>query len=150
MKKVKLMQKVKCSECGSEMDCPEKMLNAENYLCADCTDELDEEENPLESCGEFAENMEYVDKIVNELTELKLTDIWKNDKEELKEMSRKDLAREMLHEGMGSVFFILVSMGFPKEEFARLRELAIVMQSEDEEKLKALFKKWKKEEDAKL
>lgn len=144
------MQKVKCSECGSEMDCQENMLQAENHLCANCTDELAGEENPLEAFWEFAENMNYVEGIVNELTELKLAAIWKKDKEELKELPRKELALEMLREGMGSAFFLLATMGYSKEELARLRELAIVMQSEDEEKMKVLFEKWKKEEQAEL
>lgn len=144
------MQKVKCSECGKEMDCPENMLHAEAHICADCTDEIAGEDNPLEAFGEFAETMKYVDGIVNDITELKFAAIWKEDKDELKSMQRKKLAREMLHEGIGGAFFLLATTGCPKEEFARLRELAIVMQEEDEEKLKTLFEKWKKEEESKL
>lgn len=144
------MQKVTCSECGKEMDCPENMLSAETHICADCTDEMTGDDNPLEAFGEFAETMKYVDGIVNELTELKLAGIWKEDKEELKNMTRKELAREMLREGIGEAFMLLATTGFPKEEFARLRELSIVMRDEDEEKLKALFAKWQKEEESKL
>ena len=140
------MQKVTCSECGAEIDCPENMLTAENHICAACTDEMTEYDNPVAAFGEFAENMNHIDKIVGELTELKLAAIWKHDKEDLKDMPRKELAREMLREGMGSAFFLLAIMGYPKEDFDRMRELAIVMESEDETKIKELFKRWKKEE----
>lgn len=36
------MKKVKCSFCGKDINCPEKMSNARGHMCTKCFDRLEE------------------------------------------------------------------------------------------------------------
>lgn len=145
------MKKVNCSKCNLEMDCPESMLKAEHHICADCADKMAPEDDLFaeEDEKESIETMKYADEVVNELVDLKFEALWKNNKDDFKELSKKDLAREMLYEGIGELLLLLSATGFTKDELVRLRELAVTAHSEDEQQIEVLFEKWKKEDEEK-
>ncbi|MBI2548436.1 hypothetical protein HYW21_03730 [Candidatus Woesearchaeota archaeon] len=97
--------KVNCSFCGNEIECPESMLEKANkHMCYECfiTKELSDEEIkdvhvdiPRDKMSEFAAS-EFADNIVEET----FSALWSDRKEELKEMSKKDLAQEMFGAGV--------------------------------------------------
>lgn len=97
--------KVNCDFCNKEMECPETMLKtAKKQMCFECFNNQnypDEElkdvhvdmpisEIHVKVCSEMADRM--VDNVFPEM--------WQNKKEELKEMSKKDLAEEMFGAGV--------------------------------------------------
>jgi len=98
--------KVNCSFCGKEIECPEDMLEkSKKHMCYECfqnTGELAKGEDlgevhvdiPMDKMDELIpENM------TNALVKEAFPDVWKERKEELKAMSKKDLAEEMFGTG---------------------------------------------------
>src|SRR3989338_3691062 len=89
--------KVDCSFCGKEITCPEKMLKTSNkHMCYECfiTHEPTEEEIkkvhvdiPIDKMSEVTASS-MADRMVAEI----LPDLWSERKNDLKEMSKKDLA----------------------------------------------------------
>ena len=93
--------KVNCSFCGKEIECPENMLNSKKHMCYDC----------FQNAGELAKGedlgkvhvdipMDKMDEMIpenltNSLVEEAFPDVWKERKEELKAMSKHNLAEEM-------------------------------------------------------
>jgi len=101
--------KVKCDGCGTEIECPEEMLKtSKKHLCYSCFQDPkkyehfseDERRNvhvdaPLE---QFADTV--ADNIAAMMVEREFPGIWSEKKEELKELSKKDLAKEMFGIGV--------------------------------------------------
>jgi hypothetical protein len=94
-----------CSYCHKEMECPENMLNADKHVCFGClmneklglkgkdihNAHLDIPKDKLE---------EVMPKLmVEHLVEEVFPQLWSESKEELKELSKKDLAKEMFAAG---------------------------------------------------
>jgi hypothetical protein len=101
--------KVKCDCCGKDIECPEEMLKtSKKHLCYTCFQDpksfknfkQDELKNvhvdiPLEKfADEIADN--FATMMVNEA----FPKIWSDKKEDLKELSKKDLSKEMFGAGV--------------------------------------------------
>ena len=98
--------KVNCSFCGKEIECPKDMLQkSKKHMCYDC----------FQNAGELAKGedlgevhvdipMDKMDELIpenltNSLVEEAFPDVRKERKEELKTMSKRDLAEEMFGTG---------------------------------------------------
>ncbi len=98
--------KVSCSFCGKEIECPEDMLErSKKHMCYEC----------FQNAGELAKGedlgevhvdipMGKMDELIpenmtNALVEDAFPEVWKERKEELKTMSKRDLAEEMFGAG---------------------------------------------------
>lgn len=103
--------KVNCDFCGKEIECPKNMLQkSKKHMCYDC----------FQNAGELAKGedlgevhvdipMDKMDELIpenltNSLVEEAFPDVWSERKEELKAMSKKDLAEEMF--GVGAYIAI--------------------------------------------
>src|SRR3989344_4575779 len=103
---IKESVKVNCSFCGKEIECPKDMLQkSKKHMCYDC----------FQNAGELAKGadlgevhvdipMDKMDELIpenltNSLVEEAFSDVWKERKEELKAMSKRDLAKEMFGTG---------------------------------------------------
>jgi hypothetical protein len=115
--------KVKCDCCGKDIECPEEMLKtSKKHLCYSCFQDPksfknfkhDELKNvhvdmPLEEVtDDIADN--FATMMVNEA----FPKIWSEKKEDLKELSKKDLSKEMF--GAGVFFGIQAFMDSMQEE----------------------------------
>jgi len=97
--------KVNCSFCGKEIECPEDMMNAKKHSCFECFDKLKEHWSDKE-IGKIHVDMP-MDKVhesipetmTNSLVKEAFPNIWKERKQELKGMSKKELAEEMFGAG---------------------------------------------------
>ena len=104
---VKESVKVNCSFCGKEIECPKDMLQkSKKHMCYDC----------FQNAGELAKGEDlgkvHVDipmdkmyelipeNLTNSLVKEVFPDVWKERKEELKAMSKRDLAEEMFGAGV--------------------------------------------------
>jgi len=98
--------KVNCSFCSKEIECPEHMLQkSKKHMCYEC----------FQNAGELAKGEDlgeiHVDIPIDKMDELipenmtnslvgeAFPDVWKERKDELKAMSKKDLAEEMFGTG---------------------------------------------------
>ncbi len=97
---------VNCSFCGKEIECPADMINkVEKHACFECFSNFDatmsEKEIlkmhvdiPKKDLSDMA-----AEHAVNKMLQEIFPKLWAEHKEELKEMSKQDLAREMFAEG---------------------------------------------------
>lgn len=121
--------KANCDFCGEEIECPKDMLEkAKKHMCHKCF--LERTENgsnedlkdvhvdyPVESLiEETASNM--VNQMIDEVFPL----LWKKDKQELKELSKKDLAYEMF--GAGAYIALSTSLKLQYEQSMKMDEEA--------------------------
>lgn len=101
--------RVNCNWCGKEIECPENMLDkVEKHMCFTCFKKSGDEIKPeyVESgkvhidipTKEFAEEMPNI--IASAFVEKVFPELWKEHKEEIKEMSKKEIAREMFGFGI--------------------------------------------------
>lgn len=98
--------KVNCNFCGNEMECPKDMLKkAKKHMCHVCfqnkVNKGSDEELKDVHVDFPAENLieDTASKMVNEMVESVFQKIWDSRKKEFKEMTKKDLAYEMLGAG---------------------------------------------------
>lgn len=96
--------KVNCSFCGSEIECPEDMLDSSKHMCYRCFIKHEPGEEELKNV--------HVDIPTDKMAEVSASgmadalileafpDIWAEKKKELKEMSRRDVAAEMFGAGV--------------------------------------------------
>lgn len=119
--------KVNCSYCGKEIECPKNMLNeVEKHACLDCFKNLDKKQSnnmgakvhvdiPLD---EAIENI--ASEFANKQTKEVFLEIWADHKDEMKNMSKKELAEKMfdegLHMGFIGAFTYPVAMDEDKED----------------------------------
>ena len=102
---------VNCSFCGKGIECPENMKNVEKHACFECFQKLGEK-IPAE---EVARGRIHVDMPMGKAEEM-LPGImaslaaeeffpmaWKEKKSELKEMSKKEIAKYMFAAGAGVI-----------------------------------------------
>ena len=108
-------QKVKCSYCAAEMDCPKDMLSAKKHMCSSCFEkngELLTEEKP----GDIQIDIppEKMDEMVPDIF-LQMLDkdvfpeFWKDCKKDLQKLPKKDLAKEAFLTGARVVFDMMNS-----------------------------------------
>ncbi len=117
--------RVNCSFCGAEMVCPPDMMDSEKHMCGDCftNPEIVEREEDLEKVHIDVPKDKIPEMVAGSLSEHLIREVfpamWKEKKEELKEMSKKNLAEEMF--GWGAYLAaqeILRNSGkFEEEEF---------------------------------
>lgn len=113
--------KVNCDFCGKEIECPKNMLEkAKKHMCHECF--LDKAHNgndePLEDVHvDFPTNeliSELANKMTNEMVEEMFPEVWGR-KNELKEMSKKELAYEMFGAGAYIALNNILQMQYQKE-----------------------------------
>ena len=98
--------KVNCSFCGKEIECPKDMLQkSKKHMCYECFQNAGELAKG-EDLGEVhvdipMDKMEELipENLTNSLVKEVFPDVWKERKEELKAMSKRDLAKEMFGTG---------------------------------------------------
>ena len=101
---------VKCSFCGKEVPCPKDMTNAEKHACFECflklQEELPEEEIkkvhvaiPKDKAVQF-----FNTALIKQIMEETFPEFWKDKKNELKEMSRREVAEHCFMIGAESMF----------------------------------------------
>lgn len=99
--------KVNCSYCGKEIECPKNMLDkVEKHACLDCFKSLDKKQSNNTSAkvhvdiplDEAIENI--AGEFANKQTKEVFPKIWADHKDEMKSMSKKELAEKMFDEGI--------------------------------------------------
>lgn len=94
---------INCSFCGKEIECPKNMLNAKKHACYECFMKIVNKKIPIEEELEkihidmprdkFEEAMPSI--MGDDLASTTFSDVWKNNKDRLKERPKKDIAEEM-------------------------------------------------------
>ena len=95
---------VNCSYCGAEMDCPQDMLaESEKHMCFACFQQQDLTKiDPAKVNIEIPnDKMDEVipEVFVNSIMQEAFPEVWQGKKEELKELSKKEIAEMMFSEG---------------------------------------------------
>lgn len=97
---------VNCDFCGKQIECPKDMLEtSKKHMCHECflerTKNGSDEELKDVHVDFPTENLieETANKMVNQMIDEVFPDMWRERKEELKELSKKDLACEMFGVG---------------------------------------------------
>jgi hypothetical protein len=109
--------KVKCSFCGREIECPEHMLkDVERHMCFECFKgsshklaDISEEEFRKIHIDIPKDKMDEVmpDFLLNSILGDVFPKIWDERKDELKELSKKELAKEMFSQGIRSTLEVM-------------------------------------------
>lgn len=119
--------KVNCSFCGKAIECPENMLNAEKHACYKCFEgilkggeKMTEEEIervhvdiPRDKADEIADNY-----MINSVVDGAFPRFWKDEKERLKDMPRRDA----IYYAFGSGATAMLGLVKQMEEEAERRE----------------------------
>ena len=106
------MIKIKCTFCNKEIDCPESSKNSKIFICIDCVklgkaDKLSDEEI-LDSYIEISDDdLDSMFDMVMDKVEQMFPDLWKRHKDEMRDLSKKELAEQMFMAGAQSVFTIM-------------------------------------------
>lgn len=97
--------KVNCSYCGKEIECPKDMLDkVEKHACLDCFENLPKDKDNITKVHVDIPMNEAIENIAQEFAskqaEEVFPEIWAEHREEMKEMSKKELAEKMFDEGL--------------------------------------------------
>jgi hypothetical protein len=101
--------KVKCDSCGKDIECPEEMLKtSKKHLCYTCFQDpkstKDFKDDELKNVHVDAPMEELADQVADNFATMMVNEafpkIWSQKKEELKELSKKDLSKEMFGAGV--------------------------------------------------
>jgi len=101
--------KVKCDSCGKDIECPKEMLKtSKKHLCFTCFQDPKSTKNftddelrnvhvdiPLDKAAD-----EIADNITNIMVDETFPQIWSEKKEDFKDLSKKDLSKEMFGAGV--------------------------------------------------
>lgn len=115
--------KVNCDFCGTEMECPPHMLKSKQ-MCHKCfhkrTEEGGDENGPLENVHVDMPKDEIPAHVARNITDSLVEDIfpvmWQERKDELKEMSKKELAYEMFGTGAYNALFSFIEANFKRKK----------------------------------
>lgn len=113
------MKTVKCSSCGSKVDCPAE-LDAEYHLCEVCTEALSGDMTK-DDAEDVSERMQYIEKHMDDMTKLGMfihtTSLaaMKRGKADLKKTGKKDMAEAMHFDGAMSAIKFFMYAGMPPE-----------------------------------
>ncbi len=96
--------KVNCSYCGKEIECPKSMIDkVEKHACLDCFEKLPKDKNNQTKVHVDIPMNEAIEDIAREFASKQsregFPEIWGEHKDEMKEMSKKELAEKMFYEG---------------------------------------------------
>lgn len=108
--------RVNCSFCGKEIECPEDMLGAKKHACFECFEKLQENlpeeeiENmhvdiPRDKMDEISDNY-----MINTIMDVTFQRFWKEEKDRLKDMSRKDAVAYAFGSGASSMLGLIKQM----------------------------------------
>jgi len=114
-------QKVNCDFCGREMECPKGMLD-KKQMCHECFYERVEkggdENGPIKNVHVDIPTDKLISKtadgMANDLVENLFPELWSEKKDELKELSKKELAFEMFGAGAYTALNNILRMKCPK------------------------------------
>jgi len=112
---------MQCSFCCKEIECPKDILNAKKHMCHVCFQDKIEKSSyedlkdvhvdyPTE---DFIE--ETANRMVNKMIDEVFPKLWSERKNELKEMSKKDLAYDMFGTGAYIALSTLMKLLHQKE-----------------------------------
>jgi len=121
--------KVNCSFCGKEIECPENMLDTKKHACYQCFEEIMEKKDtekmteeeierihvdiPRDKADEIADNY-----MINSVVDEAFPRFWKDEKERLKDMPRRDAVYYAFGSGATAMLGLVKQM----EEEAERRE----------------------------
>ncbi len=98
--------KVNCSFCGKEIECPEDMLEkSEKHMCFECFQSVNRNKLPRDLSKVHVDipmdklNEVIPEEMTNAVVKEAFPDVWQERKKELKEISKKEIAKEMFGEG---------------------------------------------------
>jgi|YNPBryantNP2012_1023418.scaffolds.fasta_scaffold03956_7 hypothetical protein len=107
--KKEVMVKVKCDWCGKEIECPEEMMKtSKKYMCSEC---FRDPEN-VKSMKKTGIGNIYIDADLEDMLDFTAEDlargmveelfpeVWHDKKNELRDLSKKELSQEMF--GLGA------------------------------------------------
>src|SRR3989338_7354989 len=104
--------KVNCSFCAKEIKCPKDMLQKSKYICYACFTNTELPDEKLEDVYVDIPRDEMEEFIPEAMTRSLLSavfpDIWKERKQDIKALSKKDLAEEMFGEGAYHAFHMII------------------------------------------
>ena len=97
--------KVNCSYCCKEIECPIGLLDkVEKHACVDCFENLPKDKDNLTKVHVDIPMNDVMDDIADEFVKKQIKElvpeIWAKHKDEMKEMSKRELAEKMFDEGM--------------------------------------------------
>lgn len=97
--------KIACDFCKKDIECPPNMLNTQKHACYECflkvEDELSEEEiKSMHVDFKNEEFDEFVEKKAIEVAGKAFDIIWKEMRDEIRDMSKKDIAQNMFAAGV--------------------------------------------------
>ena len=116
---------VNCSYCGKEIECPKNMIDkVEKHACVECFKNLPKDKDNITKVHVDIPMNNALENIADEFAKKQIKDvfpeIWAKHKDEMKEMSKKELAEKMFDEGlyMGFIgaFTYPVAMAEDKED----------------------------------
>lgn len=114
--------KINCDFCDKEIECPEEMLEkSKKQMCYDCFIEREPSDKELKDVHVDIpmDKMPAVisSNLADYMVEEEFPDLWNEKKNELKELSKKDLALEMFGAGvyLGVKSFMESTANFSKE-----------------------------------
>ena len=97
--------KINCSFCGKEIECPESMIEkSKKHMCSDCFNNKGWNDKEIKDVhvdipmGEFPDTV--ASTMADQMIEKMFPEMWSGKKLKLKEMSKKELAKEMLGAGV--------------------------------------------------
>jgi hypothetical protein len=101
--------KVKCDCCGKDIECPEEMLKtSKKHMCYTCFQDpncvKNFKDDELKNVHVDIPTEELTDTVADNFARMMVDEafpkIWSEKKEELKELSKKDLSKEMFGAGV--------------------------------------------------
>lgn len=115
--------KVDCSFCGRQIECPEDMKDSEKHACFECFKEVGKNFSEKDIISgkihvDIPEDEITPEMLVDFLVEDMFPEVWKENKAELKELPRRELALKMFAAGAGVMIDALMQMGKEDEEDA--------------------------------
>jgi hypothetical protein len=111
------MEKTKCNLCHKEMNCSEEGCDTVKHLCFECYRQHEEiSDVELDKMHVEAPSAEVRQKMVDSMVEEVFPGIWDERKEELKELSKKELAKFMFSFGAQVMSESLMDEGDDEEE----------------------------------
>lgn len=107
--------KTRCSFCGSEMECPVSMSEADKHVCEVCSELLAEgvgeknlkKESLFIRQSGLQEHFKKAGKRTDLIADLYFGNYWQNEKNFLKTLSKKDLAEMAFCEGLYTILMLV-------------------------------------------
>jgi len=126
--------KVNCSFCGIEIECPEEMKDMEKHLCFNCFQNLSEHEfEDIEKIHVEIPSDKLEDIILDALMTCIINDLfprfWKDKRRQLKNMRKKEMAKEAFAAGASATFHLMRELGEKLDDDDFIKELANYTQS---------------------